>query len=514
MASAVAYDPDDFENNNPFAEPEEHTAHEGEQSTIAEEEREAEGAENETEDRDEAQQTPEGQLSKEELIKLLPERFTNKYLIHLVLRAVEKNKPGNPMLRFDAKVRGLPKYRQATYKDIRRTYNEVVKFNNYLVISNLEVFVPVIPLPQTSYPSGGDDEAKQLMYVWQEWMNRVTRNPILTRDEEFVFFIENDFGYSVINSSRKSLVASGFVRKTLKQLAVPYDPYEELAEFRPQIKAAYLSCQRLHKALKKNQKNEQQLAQLLSELSTKLKGLSQFETVHAGMKNMWGKLGKVTQIQSELTLIQLISDMGSLGDGVQAMVNDFYEIKEALTNRHLIMRELLQAQAQTKAKHVQATKIKGKSSLDPLKVDEALRSLEYATKAEENLQMQVRRILAEMMFERKETVEFVEQKFRKMTKLFTLGRVDQHRRMLKHLEGIRLDVRIIDENGGLSRLNRDNLTQMKHNLPQSQAAAGDSWTSRTFRSLNTEQAEKDLRTREEEGVDAAQAASVLGVATF
>lgn len=524
MASAIAYNPEDFEDNNPFSEPQDDVQNENIESEleVAQDQQyiQSVGSGDSQEDNlaEEDREDNLGKLVREELNKLLPERFTDRYSMRIVLRAVEKNKPSNPILRFDVEVKGLTKYRQKTYKDIRRTYNEVVKFNNYLIVSNLEVFVPVIPLPQTSYPTGGEDENKQIMYMWQEWFDRITKNPILVRDDEFVYFIESDFGYSVINSGKKTLVASGLVRKTLKQLPVPYDPYTELADFRPMIKSTYLLCQKLEKALEKNQKNEKQLAAYISELGTKLKGLSQFENIHVGMKNMWEKLSKVTQIQSDLTLIQLISDMGTLGDGIKALVNDFYEIKEALTNRHLIMRELLQAQAQTKAKHLQATKIKSKVSLDPIKVDEALRSLEYATKAEESLNMQVKRISGEMMFERKEVVEFVEGKFQRMLKQFSLSRVEQHRKLLKHLENIRLDVRIIDQNGGLSRLNRDNLSQIHHNLTQSQAASGDSWSSRTFRSLAEEQAEKESRLRKSEEVeavvDAKQAASLLGATTF
>lgn len=513
MASAIPYNPDDFEDNNPFAEPTSILQNNEVEEIEQNEQTEPDHTGTPTVDSAEEH----GKLVREELTKLIPERFADHYSMTIKLRAIEKNKQLNPILRFDAEVKGLSKYRQKQYKDIRRTYNEIVKFNNYLIVSNLEVFVPVIPSPVTSYPTGGEDENKQLVSVWQEWFDRVTKNPILIRDDELVHFIESDFGYSVINSGRKSLVASGLVRKTLKQLAVPYDPYTELAEFRPLIKCAFLLCQKLEKAMEKNQKNDRQLAAYLSELGTKLRGLSQFETVHVGMKNMWEKLAKVTQIQSDLTLIQLISDSGSLGDGVKALAGDFYEIKEALTNRHLIMRELLQAQAQTKAKHAQANKIKSKVSLDPIKVDEALRSLEYATKAEESLSAQVKRISGEMLFERKEVLEHVEKKFQRMLKQFTLSRVEQHRKLLKHLEGIRLDVRIIDQKGGLSRLNRDNLSQMQHNLILSQAATGDSWTSRTFRSLTEQQAEKENRlrkTEETETVDAKQAASLLGVATF
>lgn len=540
MASAIPYDPDDFENNNPFAEPEDTTPRlsAADFTPSGNHFNGPESYDNEAGDNDNASNQAlrsaenledatgaesleaKGQLVREELMRLIPERFTKKYLMQLTLRAIEDNKPGNPILRFDAVVKGLLRYRQTEYLNIRRTYSEVAKFNRYLVVSNLEVFVPIIPPAQTSYPTGGEDERKQLMYVWQEWMDRVAHNPILIRDEEFVFFIENDFGYSVINSSRKSAVASGFVRKTLKQLAVPYDPYTELAEFRPMIKSAYTIGQKLHRALEKNQRNYKHLAALISELSTKLKGLAQFENVHPGMKNMWEKLSNIAHIQSELALLQLISDMGTLGDGMQALVDDLYEIKEALTNRHLIMRELLQAQAQTRAKHINATKIKSKSSLDPIKVDEALSSLEHATRAEESLHMQVKRILGEMMFERKEAIEFYEKKFQRTLKLFTLGRIDQHRKLLKHLENIRLDVRIVDAKGGLSRLNRDNLSHMKHNLHQSQAESGDTWTSRTFRSLSTERTENTGKrgqgeeNGEDESLDAKHAASVLGAATF
>lgn len=537
MASATPYIPDDFENNNPFAEttdqfvqppqkaPEpdllpsvpDQAYQDNDGSASAEYRENAPGnAPNE-------QASTEGQLTEEELRKVLPERFTNKYLISIKLVSIEKNKVGNPILKFDATVKGLPKYRQPKYKDIRRTFSEVVRFNKYLTISNLEVFVPVIPLAETSYPTGGEDETKQLINVWQEWFNRIVLNPILVRDEEFVFFIENnDFAYSVINSKKKSSVASGLVRKTLKQLAIPYDPYEELSDFRPVIKAAYLTCQKLYKLLERNSKVEKLLSLHVGELSQKLLDMSQFEITHPGMKNMWEKLSKIMLIQSDLVLIQLVNDMGTLGDGVKASVDDFYEIKEALTNRHLIMRELLQAEAQTKAKHLQAAKIKSKSALDPIKVNEAFRSLEYATKAQESLSLQVKRISGEMLYERTEFIDFTEKKFQKMLKKFALTKVDHHRKMLKHLETIRLDIRIIDQKGGLSRLNRDNLTSLKYNLAQSQSANGDTWSSRTFRSLqkpeeeheDEDEADVSKDDGDSGGVDAKNAAHLLGVATF
>lgn len=527
--SSIGY-PDDFENNNPFAEP-----------TIPDHNNEAAtSVTNENDDQStfppqsthdvintqEQQQQQENDdepspnlLNEEELKKLLPERFTNKYSLSIQLIEIERNKPGNPILKMNVEVKGLPRFRQSVYKEVRRTYNEIVKFNKYLTISNLEVFVPVLPSPHTSFPTGGEDERKQLQIVWQEWLDRITSNPILIRDEEFVYFVESDFGYSVINSNRKSSVASGFVRKTLKQLAVPYDPYEELASFRPVIKDAYLICQRLYKALDRNSKTEKQLSIHIFDMANKLQVLSEFETTHPGMKNMWEKFGKVTQKQSDLTLVDSINEMATLGDGVQTLIDDFYEIKEALTNRHLIMRELIQAESNAASKHTNANRIKSKSSLDPIKVDEALRSLEYATKVYESLNLQVKRISGEMLFERKEVLEYTEKKFQRLMKSYTLHKVDHHRKILKNLESIRLDVRSVDEKGGLSRLNRDNLSNLKHNLTQSQSAQGDSWSSRTFRSLEKEDEENEHRKQDEsvlqtDTVDPKNAASLLGVATF
>lgn len=526
MASAIPYNPDDFEDNNPFAEPTDATV-EAEPEPEAVSERDAE-PETQPEAAGESTMQSEtttgygadGRLSEEELRSLLPERFTDKYLVKFKVTNIERNKVGNPIIKFDAEVRGLPKFRQGKYVDIRRTYQEVVKFNKYLTISNLEVFVPIIPSCTTSYPTGGDDENKQLMSIWQEWFDRISNNPIVIRDDEFVYFIENDFGYSVINTNRKASVASGLVRKTLKQLAVPYDPVQELCEFRPLIKSAYLECQKLNKALDRKEKCQKQLSIQTFDLANKLGCMSQVETTHPGMKNMWEKLAKITQLQSDLLLVDSVNEMGTLGDASLNLAEDFYQIKEALTNRYLIMRELIQAEGQTKAKHTQASRIKSKVSFDPIKADEALRSLEYAQKAEESLNMQVKRISGEMLYEKDEVLKFTEEKFQKVFKNFTLNKVDHHRKILKHLENIRLDIRIVDAKGGLSRLNRDNLSSIKHNLPQSQAAGGDSWSSRTFRSLETEIEEREnaqLKEKPESDeftVDAKNAALLLGVATF
>lgn len=213
-------------------------------------------------------------------------------------------------------------------------------------------------------------------------------------------------------------------------------------------------------------------------------------------------------------LTDATNEMGALGDGLYLMLEDFYEIKEALTNRHLIMRELNTAQGQVDAKQLQVNKMKAKTTLDPLRVEESLRLLDYATKTRDSMALQVRRILGEMIIERKQVLEHTDITLKRMLRTYTLKKVNHHRQLLKHLELIRLDVRLVDAKGGLSRLNRDNLSNIKHNLPQSQLEGGDAWSLRTFRLLEDQGAVAPKKRLPRHKLDARNAAELLGVATF
>ena len=72
------------------------------------------------------------------------------------------------------------------------------------------------------------------------------------RDEEMVFFVESDFGYSPV--VRMKQPATGVRRKVLKQFAPPPDDTPELHEARPVVKAFYLgsldTAQKMEKVVK------------------------------------------------------------------------------------------------------------------------------------------------------------------------------------------------------------------------------------------------------------------------
>lgn len=95
-----------------------------------------------------------------------------------------------------------------------------------------------VPSPLTSAGAGTDEDENRVKTAMQKWLNVVCSNEVLMRDEEMVFFIESDFGYSPV--VRRKQPATGAKRKYLKQFAPPPDDTPELLEARPIVKSFYL----------------------------------------------------------------------------------------------------------------------------------------------------------------------------------------------------------------------------------------------------------------------------------
>lgn len=146
----------------------------------------------------------------------------------------------------------LPKFRTTQFRDIRRTHSEFQKLAAHLTASNPEALVPAVPPASTSAGMGTDEDENRTKTALQRWLNVVCSNDVLMRDEEMVFFVESDFGYSPV--VRKRQPATGVRRKVLKQFAPPPDDTPELMESRPVVKAFYLgtmdSQQKIDKVVK------------------------------------------------------------------------------------------------------------------------------------------------------------------------------------------------------------------------------------------------------------------------
>ncbi|ODQ62371.1 hypothetical protein WICANDRAFT_26971 [Wickerhamomyces anomalus NRRL Y-366-8] len=533
MSSSIPYDPDEFD-NNPFSEPAPlQQDQEAEHSPYAQDEEQPESEQPEVDQPASAQEDqPTQKINAAE--SLVPERFDKKhdYKIVIKVQAIERvgtlsNKKENPSILFDVST-NLPHFRKKNYKGVKKSYQEFESFFKFLNGANPECFIPSLPLSSTNYGIQNEEDYRKTIFNFQTWFNRITSNPIIIRNEEFVFFIESDHNsYSPIHKSK--VPASGLRRKTLKQFQPPYDEVLELAEFRPLIKSIYKTTTNIHTKLEKLSKLRKSMAVSENEMGNQIVELNVLENSHPGMQNMWKKFGKTITILGDLESVIGSLDLATLGDGLESVINDGYTIKEALTNRHLLMRDLVTAQSNTKLKHENARKLRNKRDINPIKVDEAIRSLQEATNYEEELTLKIKRITENMLIEKKEYLEYLDILIKQILKEFVIKRIEYERKKLSILEKVRLDVRLVDENGGLSRLGREKYPLKKSVHTPSQGPEGDSWSgdrkvSHFSEELLKEDQEQDaelpieedeqVESEEDVAIDARNAASLLGGSTF
>lgn len=445
-----------------------------------------------------------------------PQKPVKKYKLSIKVTGLERQGRKDPIIRFDAHT-NLPRFRTSTFRDVRRTHGEFVKFFDHLNGANPEVFVPSVPPATTSAGAGSDEDEAAVKANVQLWLDRVTANPILQRDEEFVYFVESDFGYTPMVKRRPP--ATGLARKAMKQLQPPPDDVAELAAFRPLIKRVYQTGTDATHKLERATKTQRALALAWTDLGARTAHMADSEQ-HGGMANMWLKLGKTLTHVGDLAMVKATAEMATFGDGVAWVAGDAYVAKEALTNRHILMRELSKAQATTRSRHQQAIRVKGSTSVSPLKVDEAIAALDEATHAEEALTNRLRRCSDNMLLEKNVLIDHIDQDLRRYINNYTLRVIECERRALSAWEAIRADVRAVDANGGLSRLGREATPALRRSaLAQSQTPAGDAWTgdrvSRAHPRLQQPVPDDEPEDDDHEtAVDARSAASLLAGSTF
>ncbi|QLL30669.1 hypothetical protein HG536_0A04840 [Torulaspora globosa] len=506
------YEPaDDMVDNNPFGEPVEQPE--------AQEQRE-EGQE----EVEPAQEPGSGA----EQIDLLPERTkSGKYRLLVKVTALERvgnvtSKRENPVVVFDVST-NVPTFRKSQHRKVRKTADEFRQLFKFLNGAIQESFIASLPPTYTSLGINNEEDYTQTMGRFQQWFNRICDDPLVVRNEEVAFFIESDFGsYSPISESK--LPASGLRRKTLKQLSPPYDEVVELAEFRPLVKSVHWVSQDIQAKLAKVCKGRKILAQEENALG------QGFVALHEDQQ-LYKNFGKVLTANGDIDSIMATLDLGTLHDGLEWIVRDTYVVKEALTNRHLIMRDLLQAQQTSKMRQERARKLRAKRDISPLKVDEALRQLKAATRDESELTVKLQRITANMCIEKNLWLSWFEDFLSSSIRDYTMRKIEYERKKLSLLERIRSDVRKADTKGGLSRLGREaSLAKMKQDRQLSQTLDGDNWTGDVRRrsqvqfdklsqtefdkALNLQEPSSQRDLHDKSSLDARHAAIMLGLPTF
>ena len=98
-----------------------------------------------------------------------------------------------------------------------------------------------------------------------------------------------------------------------------------------------------------------------AELGVKL-GQMQVQETHPGLGYAYRKLGKVIQNVGDLHAAQGTAEATTLGDILQYHSADAFIVKETLTNRHILMGELIKAQQNTRTRLSAADRLRDRSA--------------------------------------------------------------------------------------------------------------------------------------------------------
>ncbi|KAK9471942.1 uncharacterized protein V1510DRAFT_418824 [Dipodascopsis tothii] len=422
-----------------------------------------------------------------------------------------------PVIKFDAYT-NLPRFRTTHFRDIRRTHGEFIKLFRHLSSANPECFVPTVPPDTTAAGPGTDEDEFRIKANFQKWLDRITGDAILVRDEEMMYFIESDFGYTPL--TKRKPPATGVRRKAIKQLQPPPDDCSELFDFRPPAKRFYLVAADVKQRVDRLARIRRNLGVAEIELGHRFSSMTSLES-QAGMINMWKKLGKTVMNVGDVQAMRATAEAATIGDTAYWLSNSAYIVKETLTNRHILMRDLLAAQATSKSKHATAARLRSSSTINPLRVDEALSTLEEAKQVEAALTAKVNRVTANLVRQKHDWIANAETDLEAAIVEYVGRMIDAERRTLAVWESIRTDVRAADGSGGLSRLGRAELPPVvkRAGASHSQGPKGDSWSGdrRTYHGAGyvppppfaDEDADDGLSE-----VDARNAASLLAGSTF
>jgi hypothetical protein len=213
-----------------------------------------------------------------------------------------------------------------------------------------------------------------------------------------------------------------------------------------------------------------------SDFGVKL-GQMHVQETHPGLANAYRTLGKVIQATGDYHAAQGTAEATTLEDPLNYHSSDAFIVKETLTNRHILLRELLQAQQSARSKRSAADRLRSSSSVRPDKVDEAINALDEALHHEDLLTKKTQRVTSNLLHEKRRWFDRTANDLLSSIREYTLRQIEFERRTLSTLESVRADVRAIDSSGGLSRLGRESHpTVRRATLAASQGPRGDAWS--------------------------------------
>lgn len=206
--------------------------------------------------------------------------------------------------------------------------------------------------------------------------------------------------------------------------------------------------------------------------------LMHVQEIHPGLSHAYRKLGRIIQTCGDYHAAQGTGEATTLGDALSYHSADAFIVKETLTNRHILLRELVQAEATRRTKENAVTRLKSSTSIKRDKVEEAITQLDEAAQAEGYLRGKCSRVTNNLLIEKRRWFDRTSTDALNAVRDYVLRQIETERRMLATLETVRPDIRSIDASGGLSRLGREHHPSnvRRVSMASSQTAKGDAWS--------------------------------------
>ncbi|CAG8784874.1 4736_t:CDS:2 [Gigaspora margarita] len=356
------------------------------------------------------------------------------YYLRISITTLDKNRR-DPVFKFKA-ITNLPRFKHTSYSHLERTYNEFERLYNSLSYSNPECIVPALPFSATSY-QGTEEDERRVKNAMQQWVNRVSMNPILCHDEELRSFIETDFAFIPATKPRKR--SGSFIFSFSSEVK---DDDMDLAQAKSTSHALEGHFIEISKNVQKLAKSRKGLAICNSEVGIKSHALGTVEK-HPPLSNGLRRLGKTLQIISELQKSQAISEAAALGDFFSYYAVNARIVKETLSNRLRIISEHENAVKETISKKRYMERLKSSTSIKTDKVDEALKDFKYAENYEQNLDARVKRVTKNLHSELQNYENNRTQDFIKSIKEYVNKQIMFEKQQLKELENLRPDINAI-----------------------------------------------------------------------
>lgn len=201
------------------------------------------------------------------------------------------------------------------------------------------------------------------------------------------------------------------------------------------------------------------------------------QETHPGLSHAYRKLGRIIQTCGDYHAAQGTAEATTLGDALNYHSQDAFIVKETLTNRHILLRDLVQAEQARRSKESAVTRLKSSTSVKREKVDDAISALDDAAGQESYLRGKTQRVTQNLLIEKRKWFDRTSNDVLSSIRDYVLREIETERRMLATLESVRPDIRAIDASGGLSRLGRENNPSVRRvSMASSQTVKGDAWS--------------------------------------